>query len=296
MNYRICIQASIDYIEDHLKEDLTAEALARIAGFSPYHYYRVFHASVGIPVMEYIRCRRLAHAVVELAQGKRIIDIALDYGFETHNGFSKAFRRAYGCSPEKYRLYGSGQIPTKVDLSLLAQYHLRGAIVMEPQIVTRPAFKVAGYELKTTTRDNVNNQEIPAFWGRMTEERFDTLHNQLHSVGEAELGLCFPTDPANGDFSYVIAVEVSDFDGVPADLFTAEVPEAVYAVFTTPANDGEENIAPPIQGTWNYIHETWFPTSGYEFAEGRADFELYPCSNKGEKVKISIPIVKKQDA
>lgn len=296
MNYRACIQASIDYIEDHLTEDLTAEALARIAGFSPYHYSRVFHAYVGKTVMEYIRCRRLAYAVVELAQGKRIIDIALEYGFETHNGFGKAFRKTYGCSPERYRLHGSGQVPTKVDLFLLAQYHLRGAIVMEPQIVTKPAFKVAGYELKTTTCDDVNNQEVPAFWGSMTAERFDTLHNQLHRVSEAELGMCFPTDPANGDFSYVIAVEVSDFNGVPADLFTAEIPEAVYAIFTTPANDGEENIAPAIQGTWKYIHETWFPNSGYEFAEGKADFERYPCSNRGEKVKIYIPIIKKQNA
>jgi AraC family transcriptional regulator len=293
MNYCACIQASLDYIEDHLKGDLTAEALARIAGFSPYHYYRVFHAYVGKPVMEYIRCRRLAHAVVELAQGKRIIDIALDYGFETHNGFGKAFRKTYGCPPEKYRLYGSEQLPAKVDLFLFARYQLRGAIVMEPQIVTKAAFKVAGYELKTTTRENVSNQEVPAFWGSMTAERFDTLHNQLQRVGEAELGLTFPIDPANGNFSYVIAVEVSDFNGIPADLFTAEIPEAVYAIFTTPANDGEENIAPAIQGTWNYIHQTWFPTSGYEFAEGKADFEWYPCSNKGEKVKIYIPIVKK---
>ena len=71
MNYHACIQASIDYIEDHLKEDLTAEALASIAGFSAYHYSRVFHAYVGKPVMEYIRCRRLAYAVTELAQRKR---------------------------------------------------------------------------------------------------------------------------------------------------------------------------------------------------------------------------------
>lgn len=162
---------------------------------------------------------------------------------------------------------------------------------MEPQIVTKPAFKIAGYELKTTTRDGLSNQEIPAFWGNV--ERLSFLHNQLHSVGAVELGICFPGDPVTGDFSYIIAVEVSDFDGVPADLFTAEVPEAVYAVFTTPANDGEENIGPAIDGAWSYIHQTWLPNSGYEIAEGKSDFEWYPCSNKaGEKVKIYIPIVK----
>jgi AraC family transcriptional regulator len=293
MNYRACIQASIDHIEDHLKEDLTAETLASIAGFSPYHYYRIFHAYVGKPVIEYIRCRRLAYAVGELVRGKRIIDIAMEYGFETHNGFGKAFRKTYGCSPEQYRQRGSGKVPTKVDLSLLAQYNLQGAIVMEPQIMTRPAFKVAGYELKTTTRDDLSNLEVPAFWESMTAEHFHTLHHKLSSVGQAELGLSIPTDPANGDFSYVIAVEVSDFNSVSTDLFTAEIPETLYAVFTTPANDGEKNIAPAVQGTWKYIHETWFPSCGYEFAEEKADFEFYACSSEVEKVKIYIPIIKK---
>ncbi len=64
-----------------------------------------------------------------------------------------------------------------------------------------------------------------------------------------------------------------------------------------PTTDGEEGIAPAIQGMWKYnIHETWFPNSGYEFAEDKADFELYPCTNKGEKVKIYTPIIKKQNA
>jgi len=94
-----------------------------------------------------------------------------------------------------------------------------------------------------------------------------------------------------GDFSYVISVEVSSFDGVPADLFTSEVPETVYAIFTTPADDGGADISPAIQGTWQYIHETWFPGSGYEFDEGKPDFEYY--DNRGGKVKIYIPVVKK---
>jgi AraC family transcriptional regulator len=188
----------------------------------------------------------------------------------------------------------SGQLPTKVDLHLLVQYQLKGAIVMEPQIITKPAFKAAGYELKTTMRDGANNREIPAFWDTMTMDRLKILHNRLHSVGKAEFGLCFPPDLVSGDFSYVIAVEVSDFNDVPADMFTAEIPEALYAIFTTPADDGAANIAPAIQGTWKYIFETWFPNSGYEFAHGKADFEWYPCTNQGEKVKIYIPIVKKE--
>ncbi|QBD80625.1 AraC family transcriptional regulator [Ktedonosporobacter rubrisoli] len=294
MNYRAYIQASIDFIEDHLQEELTLEVLAKIAGFSPYHYSRVFHAYVGKPVMEYVTCRRLAYATLELVGQKRIIDIALDYGFATHHGFAKAFRKVYGCSPRMYSARGSGRLPPKLDLFLLTQcQYVKGALLMEAEIVARPAFKVAGYELKTTTRDNRSKQDIPTFWKSMTAEHFALLHNQLPTLNEAELGLCFPTAPAYGDFSYVIAVEVSDFNGVPAELFTAEIPEATYAVFSSPANDGEEQIASALQATWQYVYETWFPGSGYELATGKVDFEWYPCSNQGEKVKLFLPVSKR---
>ncbi|GCE24176.1 helix-turn-helix domain-containing protein [Dictyobacter kobayashii] len=166
MDYLKCIQHSIDYIEENLQGEIRVDELARIAGFSPYHYYRVFNAYVGIPVVDYIRRRRLAHAAAQLACGKRIIDIALDYGFDTHNGFAKAFRKTYGCSPEQYRIYVSGQTPKKVDLLLLMQHNLKGSIVVEPKIVVKPAAKIAGYELKTTCNEGQNLRDIPAFWAR----------------------------------------------------------------------------------------------------------------------------------
>ena len=69
MDYRTCIQNSIDYIEEHLQESMTVDDLAKIAGFSSYHYYRVFNAYVGIPIMEYVRRRRLSYAAAELVHG-----------------------------------------------------------------------------------------------------------------------------------------------------------------------------------------------------------------------------------
>lgn len=292
MDYRVCIQNSIDYIEEHLQESITVEELAKIAGFSPYHYYRVFNAYVGLPIVEYTRRRRLAYAAAELARGRRIIDIAVDYGFDTHNGFAKAFRKAYGCSPEKYRIHASGRIPRKVDLLQLMDYNLKGAIIVEPQIMVRPACKIAGYELKTTCIDGKNFKEIPAFWASMTPEHFTTLHNRLHVAHHSELGICFPPDKETGNFSYVIAMEVHDHEGVPQDMFRGELPEATYAVFAVPEAESTQSpeFSQAIQGTWKYIYDTWFPGSGYEFAEGKVDFERY---YEGAKVEVYIPIVKK---
>ena len=291
MDYRTCIQNSLDYIEEHLQDSLTVEELAKIAGFSTYHYYRVFTAYVGIPVMEYIRRRRLAYAAAELAHGKSIIAIAMDYGFDSHNGFAKAFRKTYGCSPDQYRIHASGQVPKKVDLLHLKQYNLTGGIVAEPKIVAKPACKIAGYELKTTMRDGKNHQDITAFWVAMTPERFAGLHQNLHVVHHNELGACLPMDMATGDFSYIIAVEVYDYEGVPPEMYRGEVPEATYAVFQVPPveNPGPE-FSNAIQGTWKYIYDTWLSDSGYEFAEGKVDYELYYSPTKAE---IYIPVVKK---
>jgi AraC family transcriptional regulator len=84
---------------------------------------------------------------------------------------------------------------------------------------------------------------------------------------------------------------VRDYEGVPPEMFRGEIPEATYAVFTIPPVEsmGPE-FSDTIQGTWKYIYTTWFPDSGYEFAEGKVDYELY---HEVINVEIYIPIVKK---
>jgi len=102
MNYRSVIQHSLDYIEDHLQTELTAKELAMQAGFSLYHFYRLFQAATGFSVMHYILRRRLLHAVYEIRCNQTGIETALAYGFGTYAGFYKAFRREFGCTPLEF--------------------------------------------------------------------------------------------------------------------------------------------------------------------------------------------------
>lgn len=102
MDNRRIIQDSIDYIEANLKTEFTAQELADGAGFSLFHYYRLFQLAVGIPVMQYITRRKLLNAVSEISKGKKMIDAALEYGFDTHAGFYKAFKREFGCAPSTF--------------------------------------------------------------------------------------------------------------------------------------------------------------------------------------------------
>ncbi len=89
------LQNILEFIDNHVTEEISVGQLADMAGFSAWHFCRVFQWRTGCSVMGYVRSRRLAFAASELDSGQRILDIALKYGFETHSGFSKAFRRHF---------------------------------------------------------------------------------------------------------------------------------------------------------------------------------------------------------
>ncbi len=114
--YREVIQDSIDYIEDSIKCEISALELSERAGFSLFHYYRLFHAAVGMPVMQYILRRRLLNAIYEISCGNKMIDAALLYGFDTHAGFYKAFLREFGCTPAQYLKKYKVKKPYRINL------------------------------------------------------------------------------------------------------------------------------------------------------------------------------------
>lgn len=105
------MEESLRYIEENLTAPITARELADIAGYSLYRYYRLFQAETGMPVMRYILRRRLLAAASEMKRGKKQIDAALLYGFDTHAGFYRAFRREFGCTPSQYLKNGGALTP-----------------------------------------------------------------------------------------------------------------------------------------------------------------------------------------
>lgn len=110
------IQESLDYIEDNIRCEITAQELSRRAGFSLFHYYRLFQTAVGMPVMQYILRRRLLNAIYEISLGEKMIDVALLYGFDTHAGFYKAFVREIGCTPSQYLKKYKVRKPYRIEL------------------------------------------------------------------------------------------------------------------------------------------------------------------------------------
>ena len=98
------IQKSVDYIENHLTEDIPIDKLAETASLSPFYFQRLFSRLVKKPVCEYIKLRKLAQAADDLkTKNTRIIDTAVNYGFSSHANFTRAFKEVYGITPDEYR-------------------------------------------------------------------------------------------------------------------------------------------------------------------------------------------------
>lgn len=96
---------SLKYIEENINESITAKAVAENAGYSLYYFSRMFKKQMGLSIMEYVKDRRLIKASEEISNGKKIIDIALDYGYQSHSGFTKAFKNKFGFSPSLLRAF-----------------------------------------------------------------------------------------------------------------------------------------------------------------------------------------------
>ncbi len=296
MNYRDDISRCIDYIEAHIKENITAADIAEMAGYSLYHFCRVFNICTGQPLMEYVRSRKLSLARMDLLKDTKILTVAIDYGFETASGFSKAFRNEFGYSP-------TGYIARMKGYTIADQLTDIGGYLMKPEIKHKKAFQVAGYGIKTNIASGYT-KDIAAYWENYEGENLESkLYELLDPPKHGEVCMCVPSN-REGDMIYLLGVIVGDISKVTKDMITVEVPEADYAVFTTmpvdtsDANkDGDSDFSRAIKATWKYIFEEWFPSSGYQYDESKLDFEYYDerCHSRPDTVmEIYVPIIGKK--
>ena len=94
----------IRYIDEHIKENITLGDISKHAGYSLWHLYKIFKVYSPAPIKEYIRNKRLYAAANEIYTGRKLYDVALDYGYETPAGFYKAFQSVFGCKPSEYKI------------------------------------------------------------------------------------------------------------------------------------------------------------------------------------------------
>ena len=256
-------QESLDYIEDHLTEEIDSEEVAAKAALSPFYYHRIFGALCGMTVGEYIRSRRMTLAAQELFHSDaKVIDIAVKYGYDSPDSFAKAFQRFHGITPSQAREPGA-------NLRSLAPLHIKitleGGTMLDYSIEKKAAFTVVGF--KKRFNSDTSYQEIPKFWEEWAKDKRGIT---------GMFGFC--VDVEGKEFDYWIADLYKPWEDIPDGCEVYQIPASLWAQFVCrgPLPDSLQRVNTAI---WS----EWLPSlKDYKLA-GQYSFELYmPPAEKPE--------------
>lgn len=257
------IQTTVNRIENSLSEQLDIETLAAEAHLSPFYYQRLFTRLVGKPVMEYVKLRRLARAADDLAANKkRILDTALDFGFESHETFTRAFREAYGLTPEEYR--GS---PRPMSHFIMPDLSLKYSLVEEnvPLMadgvlleVTRQRLEspryYTGHSVQNPVSDTPGIDYLDELWGRFKSQILGIQHTL---PGGNTLGVSF-AGRLDGCFTYFVGVETAD-DARQEDYENWMLPVGDYVICTLEAENFYLLTTNALNKARDYMLGVWLP-------------------------------------
>ncbi|SDN86252.1 AraC family transcriptional regulator [Acetanaerobacterium elongatum] len=285
MGWVECISNAISYIEDNITEELTIEEIAKQVLISPFYFQKGFTMLCGFTVAEYIRQRRLALAGSELVStDKRIIDIALDYGYDSPDSFTKAFTRFHGVTPTAVRKDGA---MIKSFAPLKIKFILEGGCVMDYKIIEKDSFTVMGAS-KIFNYDNAKT-EIPKFWAELYQPGKKAALCGMY-------GISIDETMGSDKFEYLVADNYNPAAEIPEGFVTKVIPAFTWAVFAC-----RGAMPQALQEVNRQIFSEWLPNSkDYEVAAGY-NIEMYsdPCDykkgNLDEKYysEIWIPVKKK---
>ena len=259
MGWMESISRAIGYIEGRLTEEISIDDIADQIHISPFYFQKGFSLLCGYTVAEYIRKRRLALAGSELVStDAKVIDVALKYGYDSPDSFTKAFTRFHGITPSMVRKDGAvlkSFAPLKINLSL------EGGYLMDYKITQKDSFTVIG-TARMFLYENAQ-QEIPKFW------------NEHYAAGNGKVvcgmyGICYDENRQGDEFEYLIADNYNPSREVPEGFFTKVIPAHTWAVFPS-----KGPMPKALQDVNNKIFSEWLPNcKEYEIAAGY-NIELY---------------------
>ena len=279
MDWVKTINDAIEYIEENLTEDITLADISKAVNLSAFHFQRAFTLLTGMSPAEYLRKRRLSQAGSELAKGDgKVIDIALKYGYDSPESFTKAFTRFHGVSPTQVK---KGE-PIRFMSRYTVQITIKGGSIMEYKIE-----KWEEMDLLVHVKEfhaETSETQIPEFWD-------EYYANEEYRKIPGYLGICAQEKSKGDEFKYGIGCEATDVDGIPNGFEIIHIPQYDWAVFKCVGPSPKA-----IQEMWERIYKEWLPVSDYELIPD-VDIENYlpgDPSSQDYVSEICIPVKKRQ--
>jgi AraC family transcriptional regulator len=280
------------YIEEHLTEDIDYSEISKIACCSEYHFKRMFSFLSGIGLSEYIRRRRLTLAALDLKdKSLRIIDVAVKYGYDSADSFSRAFHSMHGILPSEVR---NSNIQLKAYPKMTFQLSIKGGCEMNYRIVEKGPFKIVGFKKRVPIIFNGVNPEIAKMTELLTPEVIKKLKalSNVEPTGIISASANFSEGrmEEKGELDHYIGVATSSDETAEFDVLQVE--DSTWAVF--------ESIGPypeTLQNVWGRIYSEWFPASGYEAVPGPEILwnESQDTKDSNYRSEIWIPVRKNHE-
>ncbi len=277
IDYQEHISRALDYIEENLPQELDNALLARIAGYSEYHFLRIFKDTVKLTPADYIKKRRLTEIVRCMADGKRpVSDIAFAYGFNSKENFSRAFKAEHGILPTEFKAAGNS-----LRLYERVRFHLP-PFQLDAVLEHRSPFCLVAYPS--------DESYPPRFWNKYNAKNW----SQRLSGGAVveDIGACI-WNPRENRLDYYIGIRKQDARGDLSGTVSLTIAGGLYAVFVTPPSTNFDFVN-TIHKTWDYIEKIWLPENGFE-RTGGFEFESYIEQSRKFSEKIYIPIQRKEE-
>lgn len=279
------LAAVVDWIEQHVDDSLTLERIAAEAGMSPYHFSRLFTVRMGHSVMEHVRGRRLVRSARRLVSdpGVKLLELALDTGFDSQAAYTRAFKRVFGVTPGRFRS-GFSVTPIEGQSPMTMPKVLKPQVVQHPEPVHLDGFTVAGFARRF---DADSKSQIPQLWSRLVGcLPFD---GQVEST--RSFGVVWRSDATAGCFEYMAAVEVKPDARVPDGMQVKAIPSGTYLAFTLTLTGGP--LHPQIKAAMADIWGERIPATGLQTRDS-PDFEIYDGSfspgEAGQKIDYFVAV------
>jgi len=255
------LNKALDYIEENLLENITCAAVADHVFISNAHLQRTFFSLTGLTLGEYIRNRRLTLAGQDLLKenggSAKVIDIALKYGYETPESFSKAFSRFHNVAPSQARRAG---VSLKSYNRLTVKIIMEGGSIMDYRIEKKEAFPVI---VMARVIGEDSSSAIPAFWD-------EYMSQGMHSKVPGAMGVCGEMTAKGKEFKYGIGCPEEWVRELPDGFERWVIPANTWAVFKCVGA-----MPDAIQSMWKKIYSEWLPQAKYELVQSPYEFEYY---------------------